>query len=340
MEVTSRTRTLGIFIILMSVGTTAAAQQNDYDPEYDDKEAAGSLNYNDEEAAGSLNYSDAEAAGGAETGAPAGGAVDADTDLEAGGSIDMDADYPAAEPDTVASDRAGLKPWQWGGRRHLMSVEGPTGLFYTLEAGSDEGGTFGIGFHGGFFKYRDYLYYGDTHVNMSGTLNLRITPIKYLEIYTGFESQANYNDQGNPELFQTLGDFQLGLKGNYAPVPLVTLGLIFGAEFKNPVGEVDVSFKGVTLPLGFLTTFDFAELNEKVPLRAHLNFIYRFDNSAKLIEDIEKARGGCGTDEDGVIDEDGKTQVDFDGCLDPVERKGLDIDRTDQFWDAGERASA
>lgn len=335
MEVTPRTRTLGFLCFLMSVSTAAAAQQDDYDPKYDDQEAAGSLSYSDEEAAGSLNYSNETAAGGAETGAPAGGAVDADADIEAGGSVGMDAELPVpgAVPGAAStgSDRAGLKPWQWGASRHLVSVEGPTGLFYTLEAGSDEGGTFGLGFHGGFFKYRDYLYNGDTHVHMSGALNLRITPIKYLEIYTGFESQANYNDFGNPELFQTLGDFQLGLKGNYAPVPFVTLGLIVGAEFKNPVGEVDVSFKGVTVPLGFLTTFDFAEINEKVPLRTHLNFIYRFDNSANLIEDIEKARGGCGTDEDGVIDENGNTQVDFDGCLDPVERKGLDIDRTDQF---------
>ncbi|MCP4601503.1 MAG: OmpA family protein [Proteobacteria bacterium] len=282
-----------------------AQEENNYDQGYDDDMAAGSY-----------PYSDVEAAGEVSTDEPTESEDSTDAQWEEQGA------YVGEEAD---SKRDELLPWEWGAERHHMNFSGQSGLFYMAEAGSDEAGTFGIGFHGAFFKYTDYLYYGDENSYMMGGLNLRVTPIDFLEAYIGIKSQANYNDANYPELFQTLGDLSFGVKGYYSPIDWITIGGLFGVSFMNPVGEVSVSFKGTSFDLGLLSTFDFTEINEKTPIRAHLNIGYFFDRSANLIEDIEILRGGCGTD----IDTDG--EIDFKGCLNPVERTALNINRNDQM---------
>jgi outer membrane protein OmpA-like peptidoglycan-associated protein len=73
------------------------------------------------------------------------------------------------------------------------------------------------------------------------------------------------------------------------------------------------------------SSFDFTEINRKAPIRVHLDLGYLFNNTAKLIEDIERNNGGCGEDLDG----DGF--VEDVGCLGPVERTALGIDRNDNF---------
>lgn len=327
-------------VLALLLFSNAVSAQEDYDPEYDNETAAGKVDTATSGVAptGENTPDKADASGGVTTaptdsvGISAGAtaasdaeATDESLSATADGALDgfEDADDTASVSNTISDGE--LQPWNWGAPRHLSSLTGSTGLYHALEAGSDAPGTFGIGIHGAFFKYTDYLIYGDEHVYMWGGLNLRITPIKYLEIFAGLEGRSNTNTKSDPELFQSLGDFNIGLKGNYSPLDLLTLGLVFGLEFKNPVGEVSVAFDGLTFPLGVLATADFSKLNKKVPVRAHLNAIYRFDNSAKLIQDVENSRGGCDTDVNG----DGT--ADYSGCLDPIERKGLEIDRTDQF---------
>lgn len=337
MRVSSLGRTLGLAALALLICRTAQAQYSDYDPEYDDGVAAGELDYSDEAAAGysdatAAGYSDAEAAGGPQPAPGADGPASADATLgdDTQGTAGVDGVVPAGvapveEDDGAEGDASGAKPWEWGGARAYSNLTGPTGGFYTIQADSAEAGTFGLGLHGSYFKYRKYIYGNDLNVNMWAGLNLRVTPIKYLEIFTGLESRANYNNAVRPELFQALGDFSLGVKGFYDPIPAVAVGGLAAVEFKNPVGEVDVSLKGASFPLGLISSFDFRKINEKIPLRAHLNFIYRFDNSSKLVEAVENRRGGCGKDMDGDGD------LEFDGCLNAVERVALDIDRTDQF---------
>ncbi len=316
----SSMRTAWLAIIFLLCGATANAQYN-----YND-EAAGDLDYSDEEAAGPLDYSDETAAGapGIESGATVEGEVGVDSaaGIDAAGSGAVDVEEAEEKPKSSSSD---VDAWDFGGERHFSNLTGPTGGFYIIEAGSAAAGTFGLGLHGAYFKYKNYVYFHDENVNMWAGLNLRVTPIKYLEIFLGLESRANYNTDVRPTLFQALGDFSLGIKGFYDPIPGFAVGGIFAAEFKNPVGEVDFSFKGTSFPLGLLTTLDFKKFNEKIPLRAHFNFIYRFDNTAKLVQEVEDRRGGCNKNMDD--DED----PEFDGCLNSVERVGLDIDRTDQF---------
>jgi len=234
----------------------------------------------------------------------------------------------AGEAAAAEDDRAKLKPWEWGARRHHSNLLGTTGLLHLTEAGSGPAGTFGIGAHMTYFKYTDYLIKGDENIGMWGGMNLRITPLKFLEIHYNIAAAANSNNKENPTLFQSLGDMALGLKGFVTLADWVTLGLDVSATMMNSVGDVSVDFSGTSVGLDALTTFDFAQLNRKAPLRAHLLFGYYFDNSGHLIEKLEEEWGGCGSD--------GKGSADYEGCLSPIERTALGINRNDQLrWGIG-----
>ena len=310
MGILSAVQKVGLLVAVGAVSVSLhVAAQDGYDPEYDDETAAGRI----------------ETAAQPEAATEDGGGVSADATGASDGYDDESVGATDESESSEVRDGDNLAPWAWGGPRAFSSLTGPVGLFNVYDAGSGDAGTFGLGIHGGFFKYSDYLFHGDENTNMWGGVNLRITPIKYLEIFAGLEASSNSNTMATPQLIQTLGEFNIGLKGMYSPVEMLDLGLIFGLEFQNPVGEVGVSFDGLTFPLGLLTSVDFSKLNAKVPLKAHFNAIYRFDNSNNLIDEVEQERGGCGTDVDG----DGVP--DYGGCLDPAERKGLDIDRTDQM---------
>ncbi len=324
-------------VLLLS---NAVWAQEDFDPEYDNETAAGRLENAEQGAvtadekapppasAATPAASEPSPAASSSLAVGAGAAVSAsddDVSLSSQGNSDYDAmddEHPPAATEAAADE---LPPWKFGGSRHFSTLTGSTGLFHTIEAGSDAPGTFGIGIHGAFFKDKNYLNLNEEHTYMWGGLNLRITPIKYLEIFTGLEARANQSNQSDPPLFQSLGDFNIGLKGIFSPIDMLGLGLIFGMEFKNPVGDVSVSFDGLTFPLGLLATVDFAKIKKILAGRFHFNAIYRFDNSAHLIRDVENSRGGCD------VDTNGDGIVDYSGCLDPIERKGLEIDRTDQF---------
>jgi outer membrane protein OmpA-like peptidoglycan-associated protein len=295
---------------------TRAQDSVDYDSAYDDLEAAGDQGYSDQNTADAY---DLEAAGENDVG------DSKESEDEAAPAWEWDSDWEEGSEQEGPDPRDGLKPWEWAGPRHHSNLGGPTGLLHIAEAGSAEPGTFGIGLHGGYFYYESYFYYDDTNTAMWADLHLRVTPLKFLEVFAGLNSRANYNTAVRPELFQALGDFKLGVKGYYSPFDWLTVGGLLAWEFMNPVGEIDFSFKGSSFPLGLLTTFDFAEFNIKIPIRAHLNFIYHFDNAYKLVEEIEWKRGGCDQDVDG----DGEPN--YDGCLNPVERTALGIDRLDQF---------
>lgn len=290
----------------------------------DEGESKGeeTFNYDDEIAVGDLSY-DAEVEGTRNVD------VDPSAEAEVGGDP-----APLAEPEPIeevdpvyggeSADRESLKPWDWGGPRHHSNLRGPTGLFHIVEAGSDDPGTFGVGIHGAFFRYSDFLFYGDKNDYTWGGAKLRVTVLNFLELFAGLESSSNYNSEVNPKLFQTLGDLLIGAKTFHTPYDWFSIGGLFALNLMNPLGKIDVSFEGLSFDLAVMATLDFYELNPNVPLRLHINAGYLFDRSANLIEDAERKRGGCGSDSDG----DGV--YDFEGCLNPVERFALGIDRNDQ----------
>ena len=289
------------------------------------------VDYNTE-SAGAVTQDDAAAAG--EAGAS--GDVTYDTTQPMPWAADADATAAAPEAKAAATrdDHAKRKPWEWGGPRHHSNLLGGTGLLHLSEAGSGPAGTFALGIHGTWFKYSQYLYnqngVSDTDTQMWTGMNLRITFTDFLEAHANISASANYNNRENPQLFQALGDTMLGVKGFYTFAGWVTTGLDVTMAMFNSVGDVSVDWSGTSFGLDALSTFDFNRLNDKVPLRGHLLLGYFFDRTANLVSDLEKAHGGCG----GDSNHDG--EVDYQGCLSPIERTALGINRNDQLrWGLG-----
>ncbi|MCP4199465.1 MAG: OmpA family protein [Proteobacteria bacterium] len=318
---------LAFFVVLsglVSSGLVSAQDDSDYDSKYENEVAAGTIANSDESAA-EAETKPAPEAPVSEPGPSAG---------TGGTPAEKAPAAPAGAPVLrLGVDRDKLAGWDFGGNRQYNTLFGPTGLFYTRAGNSGDPGTFSLGLHGAYFKYSNYLIYGDTNTYMWGNLNLRVTPIKHLEVFADIESTSNENDKGNPTLIQTLGDFSFGVKGFLSPgdflnspvARLFSFALIFDVSFKTPIGEVGASGEGASFGLGLASSFDFTEINRRAPIRAHLDLGYLFNNTAKMIEDIERNNGGCGEDLDG----DGL--IEDVGCLGPVERTALGIDRNDNF---------
>ncbi|MCU0661727.1 MAG: hypothetical protein MUC50_05300, partial [Myxococcota bacterium] len=308
-------KSVGIVVTVLTAmylfSVDAAAQSGNFDPEYDDATAAGAQTpaAEDEPIGGAL---DGTAKASTETGRGAG------LKGTATGAA------AAAPESTDLEKRAKRKPWEMNGIRHHSTLYGSSGLFYLPEAGSDEAGTFALGVHGTYFRYHDYLYVGDEASAMWGAMTLRVTPFRFLELYGSLASSAMSNSLGKPKLFQAFGDLKIGLKGYYTFADFITVGADVGVFFYNPVGDVGATFDGTSVAIDGLATFDLGALREFLPGRLHLGVGYIFDNSANIIEGIEKSGGGCGTDRDG----DG--YVEYKGCLSPDERTALGIDRNDQ----------
>jgi outer membrane protein OmpA-like peptidoglycan-associated protein len=220
-----------------------------------------------------------------------------------------------------------------GARLAHPSFNGSTGLFHVMSATSGDMLTFSTGFHANFFLVDDWLLDGDENSFVGGTAHLRLTAWHYIETYLAVTNYAHSNPKENPQLFQTLGDFILGVKGFYPVLDWLHVGGSVGVHFLNQVGDVAFAGGGTSVAINAVSTFDFQALNSRVPLRLHLNAGYFFDNSASLVEKVEQQRAritsgnGCSTDLDG----DGAPDDDA-GCITRIERTALHISRVDTVW--------
>jgi outer membrane protein OmpA-like peptidoglycan-associated protein len=346
-----------LLVIGIFFSTTVRAQQ---DLAGYNEESAGVLDYSDAEAAGTAPLADdedpdavvsdesdaqtesdgvidAEMATAAEVDET--GSVDVSTTdaAEAGGVAEqqkddelpvdaaaIDTDFEAGNVFDDVKGRENRMDWEWGAMRYHTGWASSAGLMDIKLAGSNAPGTLSMGIFAGYFKYSDYLIKGDVNTAMAGTLNFRATVWKYLELHTAIHTYANHNTAEYPRLFQTIGDIQIGAKGFYSFNKLITAALDLHFNILNAVGSVGMRWSGTSVGIDSLATFDFTSISEQVPVRAHLMLGYIFDNSYKISEDVEAAGGGCGSD----LDNDG--EVEYTGCLSPVERTALGIDRNDQ----------
>jgi outer membrane protein OmpA-like peptidoglycan-associated protein len=222
------------------------------------------------------------------------------------------------------------------------SFHGETGLFHVVSAGSGDNLTFSTGIHMNFFTLEDWLVNGDDNTYIGGTFHFRLTVWDYIEAYFAVVNYANSNPEEEPQLFQTLGDMVLGVKGFYPIRDWFILGGGVGLYLLNTVGDVAFAGSATSVALRVATTFDIKAAYPRVPLRFHLNFEYFFDNSAALVADVERRRAspegfdveddswnGCSydypDDPDSLPDDDA-------GCITRIERTALHISRLDTAW--------
>ncbi|NRA34793.1 MAG: OmpA family protein [Polyangiaceae bacterium] len=204
-------------------------------------------------------------------------------------------------------------------------LEASTGLWRVRAADSGAPGTFRFSLSSAYYAGSSFLCpqcettSGTPNVideveRVGAHIQISATPASFLEAHIGFHSSATSNDLGLPTLLQVLGDANIGLKGfmPHEPDQLFTAGGGVDLVLLNGTGSVGVG--NANFRMNALATADFSnkrQESERVPLRAHLNMGYYFDNSANLVEDVETARGGS--------------------RITRIERFGLGINRVDRF---------
>jgi len=203
------------------------------------------------------------------------------------------------------------------------SLVGPTGLMRVLSATSGAPGTFRFSLLTGFYSGSGFMCPQCPDFNGDGTddrddvdrvsanLFLSATPVDFLEAYLGIFSHSTSTNRPAPQLKQVVGDWNLGVKAFMPSEPeqVFTLGAALDFGFSTGSGQVGLSgIDSINLGLRALASADLSKQGDDgLPLRAHANVGYQFDNSGNLVEDYEAENG----------------------TVDRIERFSLDINRVD-----------
>lgn len=249
------------------------------------------------------------------------------------GEIDWERSLAEQERDEEPSDA----PVEQDARQQSLHIQntlwGSTGLFRVSEAGSGAQGTFRLALAAGFYNGSgvlctsdspcpvveteranspDNLSYASAHLGLSATI------LPFLEAYLGFHNRSTSNSRGRPGLLQALGDASLGIKGFTPPSPGSPFS--FGGEMElwllNGSGKVGLDGGGTSFLFRGIASLDASRLSDpqaQLPVRAHVNLAYRFNNSAQLVSDLERTPPPAGRGD----------------RITRIERFGLNIDRVD-----------
>jgi OmpA-OmpF porin, OOP family len=213
-----------------------------------------------------------------------------------------------------------LKLRRDAGLHEMLTLSGSTGVLRVASAEGAPVGTFRVQALYEYFSSSGFLCNGastcpptagdDKVTRFGATFGASASVASWLEVYGSMRSYATSNDRGKPELLQALGDTTLGVKvmAPRDPFSMWYFGGDLQALLMNGTGGVGLNGDSTSFRLRGNVTADFRKPQAGIPLLAHLNLGYRFDNSGKLIADTETSRGRP---------------------ISRIERFGLGINRTD-----------
>jgi outer membrane protein OmpA-like peptidoglycan-associated protein len=240
----------------------------------------------------------------------------------------------AEERDLLASGMAAPGPddaqaKEWAERDRKMNeaatLTGGVGLLHLQHAQGGAPGQFRVGFtteyfSAGFlctdtFPCRDprnanATLRTDSSDHIGGHLTLSMQFTKWLETYAATSAYANSNAANRPALLQVLGDSILGAKVHGALGKIFNVGGAFELWLVNGTGSVGLDGGGTGAKFRGLATADLRGATKPIPVRFSTNLTYVLDNSGRVVEDTEAARGTPIT---------------------RIERFGLGINRVDHF---------
>jgi outer membrane protein OmpA-like peptidoglycan-associated protein len=251
---------------------------------------------------------------------PAEGAEDEFTSSDYGG-VDEEVAEEDAAPEQVDAD-----PERRRSLFEYSSLSGGSGLMRVMSATSGRRNTFRFSLLTGFYSGSGFLCPQCPDSNGGGTnrsdevdrvsanFYLSATPLDFLEAYLGIYSQSTSDSLGEPELLQVVGDWSLGAKAFLPPKEdqILSAGGALELGFATGSGQVGAaSVDSVNIALRGLATLDLTRRapESRLPLRAHVNLGYLFDNSGNLVEDFEAEQG----------------------TISRIQRFSLDVNRVDSF---------
>jgi outer membrane protein OmpA-like peptidoglycan-associated protein len=207
---------------------------------------------------------------------------------------------------------------------------GPAGGIYVLDAGSAAAPSFRLQAITDFFIINDYLYNEDKARYVGSALALSITPIKYLEFSAAFNNRSARNSRTTPTVLQSIGDLTFDVKAWGEPTRGLTIGGDALLAFRSGPDQLGFDASGTSIGLRANMSLDLRKMTQReAPLILRLNIGYFFDNSAKMVKDIEDKRFEN-------LKEDGITNVsdpsdEYRHLVRRDERLAFNINRVDQL---------
>jgi outer membrane protein OmpA-like peptidoglycan-associated protein len=260
----------------------------------------------------------------------------AGTSTGAGGTAGASGAAPGGteERDLLASgmanpggDDAEANVWAERDRKmnEAATLTGGVGLLHLQHAQGGAPGQFRVGFTTEYFsagflctdtfpckdpRNANATLRSDSSDHIGGHLTLSMQFTKWLEAYAATTAYANSNTANRPALLQVLGDSILGAKVHGSLGKIFNVGGAFELWLVNGTGSVGLDGGGTGAKFRGLATADLRGATKPIPVRFSTNLTYVLDNSGRVVEDTETARGTPIT---------------------RIERFGLGINRVDHF---------
>lgn len=132
------------------------------------------------------------------------------------------------------------------------------------------------------------IRFNDENRYFGGNLVFNASIFDYFGFYGRIQARNNVNTFGRPQAMLSQGDGTLGVVGRYPIQPGFWLGADMSLYLPSSFGGVGLEMSGVSVRPRLLASFDFDEMmgfrdDLVVPLIAHINAGYRFDNTESLI---------------------------------------------------------
>lgn len=233
----------------------------------------------------------------------------------------------AAPAEDAAADQAGAptdpEPRALQAFVH-PTAEGLNGGVHVVDARSAAPGTFRVALQTALFRKDGFVEPHDHHRFVGMVLNLNVTPIEHLELAAQLAASSTENRAIERQLIQVVGDARLFAKGYARVLPWLTTGGDLEVDLFNGVGGIGVNGGATSVGLRASSTLDLRALAHSLPLLARANVRYLFDNSGRLVRDIESARYAMLTNPSPRSDE-------YRNLVTPAERYALQVNRVDRF---------
>lgn len=188
------------------------------------------------------------------------------------------------------SDRLGPSTWVQAGVNRV----GAPGFAHMMSLVPRESNTYEVSFQGSGMAGYDVIRSRDLNQAVGGRLSLHGQFMKNFSANIAVGARNNVNNFGRPEAMLAQGDLDLELRGHYEPLSGVYVGGDLGVLVPTGFESAGPEFSATSLRPRVAGSFQIGRLvgmPEELPLTAHVNAAYKWDNTENLMPDgVEPTR--------------------------------------------------
>jgi OmpA-OmpF porin, OOP family len=229
----------------------------------------------------------------------------------------------AAASPAAAQDEADALAWELAHRAY-NTFEGSTGSIFLVDPGMAQPGSVRVQLALDSYSGDSFLYDGDDVEQNRQFLSVSWTALDLLEMFASIQNRATVADLPAANSLHAMGDIAFGakLRGELSPMWRIGGGIRFG--LLNDIGEQETMLDATNIGLTGAVALDLQRQDDPIPLIFRFNVDYLFDNSAKVLDDVEDVRYRNLDDADDRDDE-------VRHLITRVERFGLGVNRVDML---------